>query len=216
MTDKRAEEIVKIDVSREESADKEDIKTPEEEKIPDTRPLDRLTKTELLKVAKELKEKSEKDYDRFLRAQAECDNIIKRNKKEKEEWVKYSNETLIKELLPVIDNLERAVSHATDANPVDALREGIELTLKGLKDALAKSGLEEVKATGKHFDPCLHHAVSTREDTEVEAGIVLDELQKGYTLNKRLIRPAMVVLSKGESGGEKDYKEDIINSVCED
>jgi molecular chaperone GrpE len=216
MTDKRAEDIVKIDVSQEESAEKEDIKTPEEEKIPDTRPLDRLTKTELLKVAKELKEKSEKDYDRFLRAQAECDNIIKRNKKEKEEWVKYSNETLIKELLPVIDNLERAVSHATDANSIDALREGIELTLKGLKDALAKSGLEEVKAMGKHFDPCLHHAVSTRENTEVEAGIVLDELQKGYTLNKRLIRPAMVVLSKGGSGGEKGYKENIINSVCED
>jgi molecular chaperone GrpE len=210
MTDKRAEDIVKIDVSQEGSAEKEDIKIPEEEKIPDTRPLDRLTKTELLKIAKELKEKSEKDYDRFLRAQAECDNIIKRNKKEKEEWIKYSNETLIKELLPVIDNLERAVSHATDTNSVDALREGIELTLRGLKDALAKSGLEEVKAMGKQFDPYLHHAVSTREDTEVEAGMVLDELQKGYTLNKRLIRPAMVVLSKGGSGGEKDYKEDII------
>jgi len=216
MTDKRAEEIVKTDVSQEESADKEDKKTPEEEKIPDTRPLDRLAKTELLKLAKELKEKSEKDYDRFLRAQAECDNIIKRNKKEKEEWIKYSNETLIKDLLPVIDNLERAISHATDANSADALREGIELILRGLKDALVKSGLEEVKAAGKQFNPSLHHAVSTREDTEVEAGIVLDELQKGYTLNKRLIRPAMVVLSKGGSGDKKDYKEDIINSVCEE
>ena len=216
MTDKRAEEIVKTDVSQEESADKEDKKIPEEENIPDTRPLNRLAKTELLKLAKELKEKSEKDYDRFLRAQAECDNIIKRNKKEKEEWIKYSNETLIKDLLPVIDNLERAISHATDANSADALREGIELILRGLKDALVKSGLEEVKAAGKQFDPSLHHAVSTREDTEVEAGIVLDELQKGYTLNKRLIRPAMVVLSKGGSGDKKDYKEDIINSVCEE
>jgi molecular chaperone GrpE len=216
MIDKRTDEIVKIDVSQEESADKEDRKIPEEEKITDTRPLDKLTKPELLKIAKELKEKSEKDYDRFLRAQAECDNIIKRNKKEKEEWIKYSNETLIKELLPVIDNLERAVSHATDTNSVDARREGIELILKGLKDALAKSGLEEINAAGTYFDPSLHHAVSTREDTEVEAGIVLDELQKGYTLNKRLIRPAMVILSKGWSGGEKDYKEDIINNVCED
>ena len=217
MTDKRAEEIIKIDMSQEESSDNDDRKTPEEEKIPDTRPLDKLTKTELLKIAKELKEESEKDYDRFLRAQAECDNIIKRNKKEKEEWIKYCNETLIKEMLPVVDNLERAVSHVTDANSVDALREGIKLTLKGLKDILAKSGLEEIKAAGKHFDPYLHHAVSTREDAEVEAGIVLDELQKGYTLNKRLIRPAMVILSKGGSGGEKDYKEDIINnSVYED
>src|SRR4030043_2215541 len=216
MTDKRAEEIVKTDVSQEESSNKDDRKTPEEEKIPDTRSLDKLTRTELLKIAKEHKEKSEKDYDRFLRAQAECDNIIKRNKKEKEEWIKYSNETLIKDLLPGIDNLERAISHATDANSADALREGIELILRGLKDALVKSGLEEVKAAGKQFDPSLHHAVSTREDTEVEAGIVLDELQKGYTLNKRLIRPAMEALSKGGSGDKKDYKEDIINSVCEE
>jgi len=206
MTDKRAEEIVKIDVSQEESANKEDGKTREEEKIPDTRPLDKLTKTELLKIAKDLKDKSEKDYDRFLRAQAECDNIIKRNKKEKEEWIKYSNETLIKEILPVMDNLEKAISHSRDENSIHALREGIELTLKGLKDALAKSGLEEVKAEGKQFDPCLHHAVFEREDGKVEAGIVLDEMEKGYTLNQRLVRPSMVVLSKGKSGSEKSHE----------
>jgi len=206
MKDKRAEEIVKIDVSQEESANKEDGKTREEEKIPDTRPLDKLTKTELLKIAKDLKDKSEKDYDRFLRAQAECDNIIKRNKKEKEEWIKYSNETLIKEILPVMDNLEKAISHSRDENSIHALREGIELTLKGLKDALAKSGLEEVKAEGKQFDPCLHHAVFEREDGKVEAGIVLDEMEKGYTLNQRLVRPSMVVLSKGKSGSEKSHE----------
>jgi molecular chaperone GrpE len=216
MTDKRSEEIVKIDVSQEESVNKEEGKKREEEKIPDTRPFDKLTKTELLKMAKELKDKSEKDYDRFLRAQAECDNIIKRNKKEREDWIKYSNETLIKEILPVMDNLEKAVSHSRDENSIDALREGIELTLKGLKDALAKSGLEEVKAKGKHFDPCLHHAVSQIEDGKVEAGIVLDELQKGYTLNQRLIRPAMVVLSKGKSGYEKGREEKVFDSVCED
>jgi molecular chaperone GrpE len=209
MTDKRSEEIVKIDVSKEEPANKEDGKPREEEKIPDTRPLDKLTKTELLKIAKDLKDKSEKDYDRFLRAQAECDNIIKRNKKEKEEWIKYSNETLIKEILPVIDNLEKALSHSKDENFIQALREGIELILKGLKDALARSGLEEVKAKGRHFDPNLHHAVSVKEDAKVEAGIILDELQKGYTLNQRLIRPAMVVLSKGKSGSENSREETV-------
>ncbi len=216
MTDKRAEEIVKTEVSREESVNKEEVKKREEEKIPDTRPLDKLTKTELLKMAKELKDKSEKDYDRFLRAQAECDNIIKRNKKEREDWIKYSNETLIKEILPVIDNLEKAVSHSRDENSIHALREGIELTLKSLKDALAKSGLEEVNAEGKYFDPCLHHAVSEREDEKVKAGIVLGELQKGYKLNQRLIRPAMVVLSKGKSGSEKGREEKVFDSVCED
>jgi len=216
MTDKRADEIVKIDVSEEESGVQEDGKTREEEKGIETKPLEKMTKTELVKIAKELKEKSEKDYDRLLRAQAEIDNILKRNKKEKEEWVKYSNETLIKEILPVMDNLEKAVSHSKEENSLHALREGVELTLKGLKDTLVKSGLEEVKAEGKPFDPCFHHAVSERDDEDVEAGIVLDELQKGYTLNQRLIRPAMVVLSKGKTDSKKGNEEETFDRVCED
>jgi molecular chaperone GrpE len=216
MTDKRSEELVKIDVSQEESANKEGEKAQEEVKVHDSKPLDKLTKAELLEIAKELKDKSEKDYDCLLRAQAECDNIIKRNKREREEWIKYSNETLIKEILPVMDNLEKAISHSREENSIHALREGIELTLKGLKDALAKSGLEEVKAAGKKFDPYIHHAVSEREDRRVEPGIVLDELQKGYLLNQRLIRPAMVVLSKGRSDTKKKHEENICESICEE
>ena len=81
---------------------------------------------------------------------------------------------------------------------MDALREGVELTLKGLKDTLVKSGLEQVKTEGEAFDPCFHEAVSQQEDKSVEAGMVLYELQKGYILNQRLIRPAMVVVSKGK------------------
>jgi molecular chaperone GrpE len=216
MTDKRADEIVKIDISEEESGVEGYGKTREEEKIIEMKPLEKMTKAELVEIAKELKEKSEKDYDRLLRAQAEIDNILKRNKKEKEEWVKYSNETLIKEILPVMDNLEKAVSHSKDENSLHALREGVELTLKGLKDTLVKSGLEEVKAEGKPFDPCFHHAVSERDDEDVEAGIVLDELQKGYTLNQRLIRPAMVVLSKGKTDGKKGHEKEAFDRVCED
>jgi len=216
MTNKRADKIVKIDVSEEESGIQGDGKTREEEQRIETKPLEKMTKTELVEMAKDLKEKSEKDYDRLLRAQAEIDNILKRNKKEKEEWVKYSNETLIKEILPVMDNLEKAVSHSKDENSLHALREGIKLTLKGLKDTLVKSGLEEVNAKGKPFDPCFHHAVSERDDEDVEAGIVLDELQKGYTLNQRLIRPAMVVLSKGKTDSKKSHGEEDFDRVCED
>jgi molecular chaperone GrpE len=175
-----------------------------------------MTKKELLEVAKELKNKSEESYDRYLRAQAEIDNILKRNKKEKEEWVKFSNERLIKELLPVMDNLEKAISHAKEENSLHALREGVELTLKGLKDILMKSGLEDVEAKGKPFDPCFHHAVSEQEDENVEAGVVLDEFQKGYTLNQRLIRPAMVVLSRGKSDGNPSRKEKGFDRGCED
>jgi molecular chaperone GrpE len=160
------------------------------------KPLEKMSEADLLKEINEFREKSEKNYDLYVRAQAEIENIIKRNKKDKEDWIKYSNETLIKELLIVLDNLEMAITHSTDENPVKALKEGVELTLKGLKNILAKSGLEEVNSLGKPFDPNFHHAVSEQEDGKTEPGTVLSEYQKGYTLNQRLIRPAMVVISK--------------------
>ena len=96
-----------------------------------------------------------------------------------------------------MDNLEKAISHSQDENSLEALREGVELTLKGLIDTLAKVGLEEVEAKGESFDPNFHHAVSELEDENVEQGVVIEELQKGYRLRERLIRPALVVVSKG-------------------
>jgi molecular chaperone GrpE len=161
---------------------------------------ERMTKAELSKRTHELQEDSKKNYDLYLRSQAEIENLKKRNAKDKEEWIKYSNETLIKEILPVMDNLENALSHSRDENSLEALREGVALTLKGLKETLMKSGLEEVKAEGEPFDPCFHHAVSEQEDENTRAGTILHELQKGYILNQRLIRPAMVVVSKGKPG----------------
>ena len=179
------------------------------------KPIDKMSKKELAAKIEELKGKMEENYDLYIRSQAELNNVIKRNKKDKEEWIKYSNETLIKEILPVIDNLEMALSHFNNEKSLDALREGVELTLKGLKDALVKSGLKEVKAEGEIFDPCYHHAVSEQADNEVEAGIILNELQKGYMLNERLIRPAMVILSKGNSNTGKGNDIASIN-VCKE
>ncbi len=163
------------------------------------KPLDRLTKKELIQKINELKKQVETNYDLYLRAQAEIENIKKRNQKAKEEWVKYANENLIKELLPVIDNLEKALSHSNNENAIDALREGVELTLKGLKNTLCKAGLEEIECIGKPFDPNYHEAVSEQEDENKEPGTVLQELQKGYILNQRLIRPSMVVVCKGKT-----------------
>ena len=163
-----------------------------EEKAPEE-----MTKKELIQKVNELQEESKKHYDLYLRSEAEIDNIRKRNKKEKEDWIRYANETLIKDILPVIDNLEMAISHTKNEDALQALREGVELTLKGLKDTLEKSGLEEVKTEGEPFDPCYHHAVSEKEDQSTEPGTIVQELQKGYTLKQRLIRPAMVVVCKG-------------------
>ena len=203
MNENRGEETFKIEISQAESGTgDEENRTEGGNEVIEEKALEKMTKAELTQKVKELQEESEKNYDQYLRAQAEIDNILKRNKREKEEWVKYSNETLIKEILPVVDNLEKAMSHSNDENSLHALREGVELILKGLKDTLAKSGLEEVKTKGEPFDPCFHHAVSEQYDENYENGVIIDVLQKGYTLNQRLIRPAMVVLNKDKSSGE--------------
>jgi molecular chaperone GrpE len=193
MNDKKKQVVANED-KKPESGD--DIANVEELKEIEEKPLEKMSESELLKEINEIREKSEKNYDMYLRAQAETENLIKRNKKDKEDWIKYSNETLIKELLPVLDNLEMAIAHSIDENPVKALKEGVELTLKGLKSTLSKSGLEEVSSLGKPFDPNFHHAVSEQVVENTASGIVLNEFQKGYTLNQRLIRPAMVVISK--------------------
>jgi molecular chaperone GrpE len=120
----------------------------------------------------------------------------KRFKKEKEDLARYSNESLIKQLLSVTDNLEKAISHSNDEKSIGALREGVELTLKGLLDTLERVGLQAVKAEGESFDPNFHEAVATMEDDTVKPGTVLQQLQKGYLLNQRLVRPAKVIVSR--------------------
>jgi molecular chaperone GrpE len=191
---------VKTDKNSEAGKSLQDEGMPvEEDQKAKEKPLEKMTKSELLEEINELHGESKKNHDLYLRSEAEIENIKKRNKKDKEEWVKYANESLIKEILPVMDNLELAISHSQNEKSVQALREGVELTLKGLRDALGKSGLEEVKAEGEPFDPNYHHAVSEQENESVKTGIILQELQRGYALNKRLIRPAMVVVSKGSA-----------------
>jgi molecular chaperone GrpE len=197
MNDKR-KQVVENEGKKPESGDHDAAKTDEMKEI-EEKPLEKMSEADLLTEINEFREKSEKNYDLYLRSQAEIENIIKRNKKEKEDWIKYSNETLIKELLTVLDNLEMAIAHSTDESSVKALREGVELTLKGLRSTLSKSGLEEVSSLGKPFDPNFHHAVSEQVDEKTESGTVLSEFQKGYLLNQRLIRPAMVVISKQKS-----------------
>jgi molecular chaperone GrpE len=216
MNEKREEERgQKIEINRSDSETQSDEEQPETSDIAAEKSPEKMTKKELLREIDNLLEESKKNYDLYLRSQAEMENIKKRNKKEKEEWIRYSNESLIKQMLPVIDNLEKAISHSHNENPLSALREGVELTLKGLKDNLVKSGLEEVKAKGERFDPCFHQAVSEQEDEGVEAGIILHELQKGYMLHDRLIRPAMVVVSKGNSGNTTT-DHNIPENACEE
>jgi molecular chaperone GrpE len=180
--------------------DKEDHKKNDSDKgKPKDIPLKNMTKEELINKIDEIQGVADKNYELFLRAQDEIENMKKRFKKEREDLLKFSNESLIKQLLSVVDNLEKAISHSQEQSSLKALTEGVELTLQGLRDTLSKAGLSEVKTTGETFDPNFHEAVSEQENNSVEPGIILHELQKGYTLNDRLIRPAMVVISKSEA-----------------
>ena len=198
MSDKSKEDAVKINISQEDRKEEQDkVKSREEVITEEEKPLEDMTKEELLVIIQELQEKSDRNYDLLLRAKAEMDNILKRNRKEKEDWIKFSNESLIKEILPVIDSIGMAVCHFQNEDSLQACQEGVELTLKGLLDTLKKAGLEEVKAKGESFDPNFHHAVSYQNDDSVDADVILEDLQKGYMLNDRVIRPSMVVVSRG-------------------
>jgi len=183
---------------------------------PVVKALDKMSPEELLEKAREFQRQSEKNYDLYLRSQAEMENLKKRVRKEREEYLKFANENLIKEMLPVLDNLGKALSHSDKEDNVHALKEGIRLTLKGLKDTLTKSGLEEVKALGEPFDPCFHEAVSELDDPKAKHGIVLTELQKGFTLNARLIRPAMVVVNRQKARREPDRGRDSDTACVKD
>jgi molecular chaperone GrpE len=182
----------------EESSVEKDEATEDHEGAKEV-PLEDMKKAALLEKARELRKTAGVNYDLYMRSLAEIENLKKRFQKDKSDLIKFSNESLIKQLLSVIDNLEKAISACEDENSLDAVKEGVVLTLKGLLDSLEKAGLEQVEAEGKPFDPNFHSAISEQEDNTVDPGTVLQELQKGYILNDRLIRPAMVIVSRNNS-----------------
>jgi molecular chaperone GrpE len=134
--------------------------------------------------------------DKWLRAEAELDNYKKRVHKERLEQLKYGYETLIRELLPVIDNLERAIEYSKKHSQKDSLYEGVELTLKLLKKVIEGFGVSEINSIGQVFDPNLHEGVGIEEGEDYEDNVVIKEVEKGYLYRDRLIRPAKVIVGK--------------------
>ncbi len=150
-----------------------------------------------MKKRLEEKEKEAKEnYDRLLRAAADLENYKKRAAKEKEDWTKFANEDLIKVILPFIDNLERAANHAQKIVDTGVLVEGVRLTIQQLLQALNRFGLSPFESVGKPFDPALHEAMLVVKTDKHEPDQVVEEFQKGYLLNDRLLRPATVSVSK--------------------
>ncbi|OGP73996.1 MAG: nucleotide exchange factor GrpE [Deltaproteobacteria bacterium RBG_16_49_23] len=154
---------------------------------------------ELKKRLEEKEKEAKENFDRLLRTAADLENYKKRAAREKEDWTKFSNEDLIKSILPFIDNLERAVNHADKVMDAGVLIEGIRLTLQQIFQTLNRFGLTPFESVGKPFDPARHEAMLVVETDQHEPNQVVDEFQRGYLLNERLLRPATVSVSKSPS-----------------
>jgi molecular chaperone GrpE len=152
---------------------------------------------EELKKKLEEKEKEIKEHhDRLLRLAADFENYKKRAARDKEDWTKFANEDLLRAILPFIDNLERAINHAQKVADTGVLIEGVRLTIQQILQTLNKFGLSSFQSVGKPFDPTVHEAMLVVETDQHEPNQVVEEFQKGYLLNDRLLRPATVSVSK--------------------
>lgn len=144
----------------------------------------------------EAEAKADENWQRVLRMQADLDNQRKRAERDVENAHKYALEKFAEALLPVRDSLEMGIAAAQGETDAGKILEGTELTLKMLDEVMRKFGIEPIESVGKPFDPELHQAMSMQPSTEHEPNTVINEMQKGYLLNNRLLRPAMVIISK--------------------
>lgn len=143
------------------------------------------------------REEKRQHHERWLRERADLENLKKRTARERVEVVKFANEQLLKDLLPVLDNLERAIGHAQGGGNGEPLVEGVELILRALEEVLERHGVTPITSAGAPFDPAHHQAMAHVESAEHAPNSVIEEHQRGYRLNDRLLRPALVTVAKG-------------------
>ena len=192
-----------LEKKKEVSKKKEDLdrrvksKLEAKEKHPKKGEVDLEGLTDKLNTAEE---EAKAHYDKLLRAMAELDNFKKRTSREKEEMFKYSNEQLMTDLLPVLDDMDRVLEHVPEgaSKELKDFVSGVEMAAKQFLTILGKYGLSEVEAVGQRFDPEQHEAVAHIPNDDVNEDYVIEQHRKGYILKDRLIRPAMVSVSKGK------------------
>ena len=176
--------------------------------------------SELVKLRQqlELKDKEAKDnYDRFVRQVAELENFKRRALRERDEGIRFAKEDFARDILPIVDNLERAVTHAQGGGNGKPLIEGVELVLKGLLDVLGKHGVEQISAVGQPFDPGKHEAMAQIESEQHQPNTVVEEYHKGYTVQDRLLRPALVSVAKApETKNKKNNGNEVENGPVDD
>ena len=188
--------------SQAEGEPEPDAPVTEEEELPPPTPGE-------LKELRQQAAKAEEYYDRLQRQVAEADNLRKRLAKEKQDAIRYANESLIEELLPTMDSFEMAISAARDSddNSIDSLKTGIEMVYTQLKRTLEEIGVTEIDAIGQAFDPSEHEAMSRKKTDKAEEGTVLEQTRKGYRLRDRLLRAASVVVATALDDAEEETEQ---------
>jgi molecular chaperone GrpE len=176
----------------------DDPKQPGAQTPADSDPSDRVAALESELAG--AREEARQNHDRWVRERADMDNLRKRAARERQDAARFGTEQLLRDLLPVIDDLDRAIAAAQNGSDGQPLVEGVELVRKAFIDALQRHGVERLSAEGERFDPARHEAVAFIESDTHEPHQVVEEHRAGYRLHDRLLRPAMVTVSKGRAG----------------
>lgn len=142
--------------------------------------------------------------DKYLRLAAEFENFKRLAQKQKQEYSQFANESLLKELLPIVDNLERALKCVREGRTTDGLVQGVELTLKQFTETLARFGVRPINSLGVPFDPTRHQAVAQQASNTAAENTIIEEYQKGYQLHDRILRAAMVVVAAAQASNTTD------------
>jgi molecular chaperone GrpE len=156
---------------------------------------------DLMVKLQDAEKKAAENYDKYVRAVAELDNYRKRAAREKADAIQYGNETLLRDILPLVDGMDRALEHACNSEDFEAFKKGLKLLQGQLLGCLQKHGVEMIDTAGKDFDPHVHEAMMQVESAEHEDSQVVGEFERGYLLNGRLLRPAKVSVCKRPSRG---------------
>ena len=156
---------------------------------------------DLMVKLEEAEKKAADNYDKYVRTVAELDNYRKRAAREKADAIQYGNENLLRDILPLVDGMDRALEHACNSEDFEAFRKGLKLLQGQLLGCLQKHGVEMIDTEGKDFDPHVHEAMMQVESVEHEDSQVVGEFERGYLLNGRLLRPAKVSVCKRPSRG---------------
>jgi len=152
-----------------------------------------------------MRAEANKNWDLYLRERADLENVRKRNQRDKEDAIRFANDRLLKEMIPVLDNLERAIEHANqEENDNQGLLEGVNMTINQFRKALEDFGVKAISAIGSDFDPNLHQAMGHLESIDQAPNTVVTEFQKGYLLHDRLLRPSLVMVAKTPEAGSTD------------